>query len=218
MSEGDVRGGAAAPTRHKGPQGHRREHRHLRHDRLAGEARANNNGRVGMWGISYPGFYVAAGMIDAHPALKAVSPQAPVTDYFLGDDVYHNGAFMLAANFGFYSTSCRAAEPDEAASRQSAFDYGTPDGYDFFLQTRCRWPACNAELLRRQAAYWQDDRRSHRPTTTSGSARILRHFMNERQPRGADRGRLVRRRGSGRAAAQSTARSRDRTRRRRTCS
>jgi putative CocE/NonD family hydrolase len=62
-----------------------------------------NNGRVGLWGISYPGFYVSAGMIDAHPALKAVSPQAPVTDYFLGDDSFHNGAFMLAANFGFYT-------------------------------------------------------------------------------------------------------------------
>ena len=62
-----------------------------------------NNGRVGMWGISYPGFYVLAGMIDAHPALKAVSPQAPVTDYFMGDDSFHNGAFMLAANFGFYA-------------------------------------------------------------------------------------------------------------------
>ncbi len=60
-----------------------------------------NNGRVGMWGISYPGFYVSAGMIDAHPALKAASPQAPVTDYYLGDDSFHNGAFMLAANFGF---------------------------------------------------------------------------------------------------------------------
>ena len=56
-----------------------------------------NNGRVGLWGISYPGFYTAAGMIDAHPALKAASPQAPVTDWFIGDDWHHNGAFLLAA-------------------------------------------------------------------------------------------------------------------------
>ena len=54
--------------------------------------------KVGLWGISQPGFYASAGMIDAHPALLAVSPQAPVTDYYLGDDDYHNGAFMLAAN------------------------------------------------------------------------------------------------------------------------
>ncbi len=63
----------------------------------------NNNGRVGLYGISYPGFYAAAGIIDAHPALKAASPQAPIADLFIGDDSHHNGAFMLAANFGFYS-------------------------------------------------------------------------------------------------------------------
>ena len=62
----------------------------------------NNNGRVGLWGISYPGFYAAVGLIGAHPALKAVSPQAPIGDLFMGDDSYHNGAFMLAANMGFY--------------------------------------------------------------------------------------------------------------------
>ena len=61
-----------------------------------------NNGRVGMWGISYPGFYALAALIDAHPALEAVSPQAPVTDYYLGDDSFHNGAFLLAHNFSFY--------------------------------------------------------------------------------------------------------------------
>src|SRR5262245_60561075 len=63
----------------------------------------HNNGRVGMWGISYPGFYAAAALPGAHPALKAVSPQAPIADLFMGDDSYHNGAFMLAANFSFYT-------------------------------------------------------------------------------------------------------------------
>ena len=63
----------------------------------------NNNGKVGIWGISYAGFYAAAGIIDSHPALKAASPQAPVSDLYMGDDAYHNGAFMLAANFGFYT-------------------------------------------------------------------------------------------------------------------
>ena len=63
----------------------------------------NNNGKVGTWGISYPGFFAAFGMIDAHPALKAASPQAPVGDSADGDDVFHNGAFFLAANFGFYT-------------------------------------------------------------------------------------------------------------------
>src|SRR6202035_6125530 len=61
----------------------------------------NNNGNVGIMGISYPGFYTACGMIDAHPALKAVSPQAPVTDWFVGDDYHHNGAFILADSISF---------------------------------------------------------------------------------------------------------------------
>jgi putative CocE/NonD family hydrolase len=91
-----------------------------------------NNGRVGLWGISYPGFYVSASMIDAHPALKAASPQAPVTDLFMGDDSYHNGAFMLAANFGFFvNFSLRGGEPKPPPTGGVRFDYGTPDGYDF---------------------------------------------------------------------------------------
>ena len=92
-----------------------------------------NNGRVGMWGISYPGFYVSAGMIDAHPALKAASPQAPVTDYFMGDDSFHNGAFMLAANFGFY-TSFRPQPVPTRPMPSAPFDYGTPNGYEFYLK------------------------------------------------------------------------------------
>lgn len=67
----------------------------------------NHNGKVGIWGISYPGFYTSASIIDSHPALKAASPQAPMTDLFRGDDGYHNGAFKLAANFGFSRTSSR---------------------------------------------------------------------------------------------------------------
>ena len=64
----------------------------------------NNNGKVGVWGISYPGFYAAMAAVNAHPAVKAVSPQAPVTDWYMGDDFHHNGAFFLADAFGFYSS------------------------------------------------------------------------------------------------------------------
>ncbi|MDA0335412.1 MAG: hypothetical protein O2782_09625 [bacterium] len=92
----------------------------------------NNNGRVGTWGVSYPGFYVAAGMIDAHPALVAASPQAPIADLFRGDDSYHNGAFMLAANFGFFTFFEKHDEPQRPRKRVP-FDYGTKDGYQFFL-------------------------------------------------------------------------------------
>jgi uncharacterized protein len=93
----------------------------------------NNNGKVGIWGISYPGFYTSASIIDSHPALKAASPQAPMTDLFLTDDAYHGGAFMLAANFGFYASFRPFPEPSLPAKIAVPFDFGTPDGYDFFL-------------------------------------------------------------------------------------
>lgn len=93
-----------------------------------------HNGKVGMWGISYPGFYVAAALPGAHPALVAASPQAPIADLYMGDDAFHNGAFMLAANFGFYQ-SFRPREGGPALPEtRPRFDYGTPDGYDFFLR------------------------------------------------------------------------------------
>ena len=83
-------------------------------------------------GTSYPGFYTAAGMIDAHPALKCASPQAPIADWFIGDDFHHNGAFYLAHAFRFFSGF---GQPLEEPTRQSEipFDYKTPDGYEFYL-------------------------------------------------------------------------------------
>ena len=94
----------------------------------------NNNGKVGIWGISYPGFYTSASMIDSHPALKAASPQAPMTDLFMGDDAYHGGAFMLAANFSFYSAFKPFLQPAEPPKTRVPFEFGTPDSYDFYLQ------------------------------------------------------------------------------------
>ena len=95
---------------------------------------ANNNGKVGIYGISYPGFYTAASIIDSHPAIKAASPQAPVTDLFMGDDSYHGGAFMLAANFDFYAAFTEEQNPSPLPKSWSDFDYGTTSGYDYFLQ------------------------------------------------------------------------------------
>jgi uncharacterized protein len=94
---------------------------------------AGNNGKVGMWGISAPGFYSTAGMIDAHPALLAVSPQAPVTDYYLGDDVYHNGAFMLAHRFRMYQGFRPREGPPAPPAPPVPFNMGTPDAYEFYL-------------------------------------------------------------------------------------
>jgi putative CocE/NonD family hydrolase len=92
----------------------------------------NHNGRVGMWGISYPGFYTAAGMIDAHPALKACSPQAPVSDWFVGDDFHHNGAFYLAHAFRFFDGFGRPRPaPSVPASRPRA---SIANAYEYFLE------------------------------------------------------------------------------------
>ena len=93
---------------------------------------ANNNGNVGIFGISYPGFYSTMGLINAHPAVKAVSPQAPVTDWFIGDDFHHNGAFFLLDCFSFfYSTGHQFRSP----TRQGfpGFKWPVPDNYEFFL-------------------------------------------------------------------------------------
>src|SRR6266704_3095247 len=95
----------------------------------------NNNGKVGIWGISYPGFYTSASIIDSHPAIKAASPQAPMTDLFLGDDAYHNGAFMLAANFSFYTGFKPRPQPTLPA-RELPFEWGTADGYQFYQQLK----------------------------------------------------------------------------------
>ena len=96
----------------------------------------NNNGRVGIWGLSYRGFFTSASIIHSHPAIKAASPLAPVTDLFRGDDAYHNGAFMLAAQFELYSSFFRIRPdgPDFPPKDFVPYAYGTDNGYDFFLQ------------------------------------------------------------------------------------
>lgn len=92
-----------------------------------------NDGKVGVWGISYPGFYTTAALLSRHPALLAASPQAPIANLY-HDDAFHNGAFMLAANFGFYPffTNRQDDKPTQQAGKQ--FEPGTNDGYDFFLK------------------------------------------------------------------------------------
>ena len=119
-----------------------------------------NTGKVGMWGVSQPGFYATAGMIDAHPALVAVAPQAPVTDYYMGDDVYHNGAFMLAHRFSFYM-GFRNREGDPAPPpRTLPFDFGTPDGYDFYLRPGVAGQR-RREVLQAPAAHVEHEHRPH---------------------------------------------------------
>jgi putative CocE/NonD family hydrolase len=93
----------------------------------------NNNQRVGLRGISYSGFFAAMGMIDAHPALKAVSPQAAEADWFIGDDVHHHGAMLLDSGL-YWMTMCMHNLPGSTVCTRSGMDYGTDDGYEFSLR------------------------------------------------------------------------------------
>ena len=94
----------------------------------------NNNGRVGLCGISYPGFYATACLPGAHPAIKAVSPQAPVTDEFIGDDVNHNGAFFLMDNFDFMNYFGKQRPGPVQDYGSEVFDVNPKDMYAFFLK------------------------------------------------------------------------------------
>lgn len=114
----------------------------------------HHNGNVGMWGISYPGFYASMGMIDAHPALKAVSPQAPVGDWFLGDDWRHNGAFYLAHAARWMYMNSREGANDPKVPRSNP-EYESPDGYNLFLQMGTL-EEIEERLLKNKVPYWKD--------------------------------------------------------------
>ena len=115
----------------------------------------NNNGRVGMWGISYPGFYTSMGVIDAHPALKAASPQAPIADWFIGDDFHHNGTLFLPHAFNFFSSFGLPRPKPTTEGPRRRFEHGTPDGYRFFLDLG---PLSNAntKYLKNEIAFWNE--------------------------------------------------------------
>ncbi|MFW1443049.1 CocE/NonD family hydrolase, partial [Vibrio parahaemolyticus] len=94
----------------------------------------NNNGKVGVFGISYPGFYSTMAALSNHPAVKAVTPQAPGTDWFIGDDFHHNGAFMLMDAFSFYS-GLGKPRPKPTTVGPTGFIFPTNDNYSFYLKT-----------------------------------------------------------------------------------
>ncbi|MDF1694911.1 MAG: CocE/NonD family hydrolase [Saprospiraceae bacterium] len=97
----------------------------------------NNNGKVGMYGVSYPGFYTAAALPDAHPALKASSPQAPISDFYF-DDFHHHGAFLQSytpafAVFG-YQKDTLTRSPWYMDKMMRFYSQKIADGYDFYLE------------------------------------------------------------------------------------
>jgi len=120
--------------------------------------------------------------IDAHPALKAASPQAPITDWFLGDDWRHNGALYLAHAFGFFSGFGHPwIEPGDIRPHPTtSFERGTPDGYDFFLHFG---PLRNIDpaLFGTQAAFWKE-LLEHRSYDAYWQARNIRPHLKNIRP------------------------------------
>jgi len=139
----------------------------------------HHNGRVGVWGISYPGFYAAMATIDAHPALVAASPQAPIADWFMGDDFHHNGAFFLPHAFNFYANFGRP-RPKPVKERGPKFDPGTGDGYRFFQDLG---PLANADgrYFKGDIAFWKEAM-AHETYDDFWKARNLRPHLKGIKP------------------------------------
>ncbi len=136
----------------------------------------NNNGKVGIWGISYPGFYTSASIIDSPPALVAASPQAPMTDLFRGDDSYHGGAFMLSAGFGFYAPFFHVQENPVLPHPTLPFDWGTPDSYEFYLKAG---NIANLDKYLPKSNWMWDDQWKHTTYDSYWQSRDLsRHMKN----------------------------------------
>ena len=113
-----------------------------------------HNGRVGIYGISYPGYYSAYGIIDGHPAIKAASPQAPVGDWFIGDDWHHHGAFLLQDAFFFFSTVGQP-RPGPSPKRPKHLEIQMRDAYRMFLEMG---PLSNADPMyfKGKLSFWND--------------------------------------------------------------
>jgi hypothetical protein len=139
----------------------------------------NDSGRVGMYGISYPGFYAAAGMIDAHPALKAVSPQAPIADWFIGDDFHHNGALYLPHAFGFLSGFGRP-RTGPTTTFPPRFDFGTADGYQFYLKLG-PMANVNTKYFKGDITFW-NQMMEHETYDAFWQARNLRPHLKNIKP------------------------------------
>jgi putative CocE/NonD family hydrolase len=138
---------------------------------------AGNNGRMGMWGISYPGFYAATGMLSGHPALRAVSPQAPIVDWFAGDDFHRNGALWLPHAFNFM---VNFGKPRPAPTREypAFFSHGTSDGYDWFLRLGSTGAT---RRFTKDVAFW-NEMLDHPTYDAFWQARNLRPQLKDVQP------------------------------------
>jgi uncharacterized protein len=137
-----------------------------------------NNKRVGVFGISYPGFYSTMAALSNHPAVKAVSPQAPVTEWFLGDDFHHNGAFMLMDAFNFYSGFGKP-RPRPTTVGSPGYDIKGQDNYDFFLKTGA--VKNFSKIMGDSIAFW-NDLMKHPDYDAWWQARNTRNFVSNIKP------------------------------------
>lgn len=139
----------------------------------------NNNSRVGFWGISYPGFYASMAALDAHPAVKAVSPQAPVADWWTGDDFRRRGVFLTQHAFNFFNWF---GQERESVYTQSAkpFKHPTPDGYKFFLEAGSS-KSLGDSYLKKPVPFWQQ-LISHEDYDTFWVARSSLQYFKQVKP------------------------------------
>lgn len=137
-----------------------------------------NNKRVGCFGISYPGFYATMAALSGHPALKAVSPQAPVTDWYQGDDFHHNGAFMLMDAFGFYSGFGKP-RPKPTTIGSPGYKIPSQDNYDFYLKTGAIKNF--TKIMGDSIAFWKD-LINHPDYDEWWQARNVRNFVTNIKP------------------------------------
>lgn len=137
-----------------------------------------NNGNLGVFGISYPGFYATMAALSNHPALKAVSPQAPVTDWFMGDDFHHNGAFMVMDGFAFYSGFGKP-RPVPTTKGASGFTFPGSDNYKFYLETGALKNF--AKIMGDSIKFW-NDLYAHPNYDAWWQARNPRNFVSSIKP------------------------------------
>jgi putative CocE/NonD family hydrolase len=134
-----------------------------------------HNGRVGQWGISYPGFYTSAGAIDSHPALKCISPQAPIADWFW-DDMHRNGAFNVQLATTFFS-SFGHSRPKPSLERHERIDFKTEDAYQFFLELG-PLKNVNKNYFHDQIAFWNETVQHPNYDQFWQSRNLLPHLKN----------------------------------------
>jgi uncharacterized protein len=142
----------------------------------------SNNGNVGVIGTSYPGFYATMASLSNHKAIKAVSPQAPVTDWFIGDDFHHNGAFCLMDGFSFYTSFGKPRkEPHPDGNRAPGYKFNSNDNYNFYLKMGALKNSFKPEYMDTNVVFWKD-LFAHPNYDSWWEARNVRKYMRNIQP------------------------------------